>query len=225
MRLRLLLVTVSLLFIAWQPASQRRDPLEYIRILESAERVRKLQVDRVIDALKVQPGQKIADLGAGSGLFTRPLARRVGSTGTIYAVDIDRDLLEHINETALEQNLPNITTVLASEFDPRIPEKVDLVLICDTLHQIKNADIYLHDLTRYLKTSARVAVIDYADNWPARFASSKYSVRDLDRWMEAAGLHRDESFDFLDDNFFIVYQFGSPASSTRIPHPQAPGKH
>lgn len=200
-------MTASLFLVAWQPASQRRNPLEYIRILESAERVRKLQVDRVISTLDVQPGQKIADLGAGSGLFTRPLARQVGTSGVVYAIDIDRDLLAHIEETALEQNLPNITTVLASEFDPRIPEKVDLVLICDTLHQISNAAVYLQDLTRYLKTSARVAVIDYSNNWPRRFESSKYTVQDLDGWMRAAGLHRAESYDFLDDNFFVVYRF------------------
>ncbi|MEJ2077763.1 MAG: methyltransferase domain-containing protein [Acidobacteriota bacterium] len=214
MRLRLLLVTASLLLLAWQPASQRRDPLEYIRILESAERVRKLQVDRVIDALNVQPGQKVADLGAGSGLFTRPLARRVGSSGTVYAIDIDRDLLDHIEETAREQDLPNISTVLASEFDPRIPEKVDLVLICDTLHQIKNANVYLHDLTRYLKHSARVAVIDYSDNWPQRFESSKYTVQDLDEWMTGAGLQKTQSFDFLDDNFFVIYRFDPPGSQS-----------
>ena len=53
---------------------QRRDPLEYVQILESAERVKKLQVERVIEALNIEPGQRIADLGAGSGLFTRPLA-------------------------------------------------------------------------------------------------------------------------------------------------------
>ncbi len=212
MRVRLLLVTASLLLLAWQPASQRRDPLEYIRILESAERVRKLQVDRVISTLDVQPGQKIADLGAGSGLFTRPLARDVGTAGVVYAIDIDRDLLEHIEETAREQNLPNISTVLASEFDPRIPEKVDLVLICDTLHQIENADRYLRDLTRYLKASARVAVIDYSKNWPRRFESSKYSVQDLDAWMQAAGLHKTESYDFLDDNFFVVYRYDPSGS-------------
>lgn len=212
MRLRLALVTASLLLLAWQPASQRRDPLEYIRILESAERVRKLQIDRVISALDIQPGQRVADLGAGSGLFTRPLARRVGATGIVYAVDIDRDLLEHIEETALEQDLPNILTVLASEFDPRIPEKVDLVLICDTLHQIKNADVYLRDLTRYLKVSARVAVIDYSNEWPKRFEASKYTVGQLDGWMTAAGLRKSESYDFLDDNFFIVYRYDPPGS-------------
>jgi len=208
MRVRLVLVLVVFLAGgAWQIASQRRDPLEYIRILESAERVKKLQVDRVVEELGIQPGDRVADLGAGSGLFTRPLAREVGAEGIVYAVDIDKDLLSHIEETAVEQSLANIRTVLAAEYDPRIPEKVDLVLICDTLHQIRNPDIYLRDLTRYLKASARVAVIDYQDPWPRRFESTRFTVEELDRWLTSAGYRKDRSFDFLEENFFVVYRF------------------
>ncbi len=201
------IVSLALLSLGWQTASQRRDPLEYIRIMESANRVRKLQVERVVQALDVKPGEVVADLGAGSGLFTRPLARKVGPDGLVYAIDIDRALLDHVEETAHEQNLPNIRTVLASEYDPRIPEKVDLVLICDTLHQIKDPGAYLKDLTRYLKDSARVAVIDYEKNWPSRLNSGKFTVKQLDGWMRSAGCQRDHVFSFLKDNFFIVYRF------------------
>jgi ubiquinone/menaquinone biosynthesis C-methylase UbiE len=206
----LVVVSLAVLSLGWQTASQRRDPLEYIRIMESADRVRKLQVDRVIQALEVQPGEVVADLGAGSGLFTRPLARKVGPDGLVYAIDIDRALLNHVEETAHEQNLPNIKTVLASEYDPRIPEKVDLVLICDTLHQIKDPGAYLKDLTRYLKDSARIAVIDYETNWPSRFDSGKFTVQDLDTWMQSAGCRRDQVFRFLVDNFFITYRLHNP---------------
>ena len=187
--------------------SQRRDPLEYILILESAERVKMLQVDRVIQALNIEPGQRIADLGAGSGLFSRPLASQVGPDGVVYAIDIDSDLLEHVNETALEKNLTNIQTVLASEQDPRIPDGVDLVLICDTLHQIEDPSVYLRGLTNYLRPSARIAVIDYENNWPRRFESAKYTLDDLDKWMMDAGLKREEQFDFLEDNFFVIYRY------------------
>jgi len=186
---------------------QHRDPLEYIQILESADRVKKLQVNRVIRSLKVQPGQKVADLGAGSGLFTRPLARRVGPEGVVYAVDIDRDLLEYIEETARSQNLENIKTVTAGEYDPRIPEKVDLVLICDTLHHIKNPKVYVQDLVRYLKPDGRVAIIDYSRNWPKRFESARYTTPELDAWMKVGGYTLDEKFDFLEDNFFVIYRY------------------
>jgi ubiquinone/menaquinone biosynthesis C-methylase UbiE len=192
---------------------QHRDPLEYIRILESADRVRKLQVDRVIESLRVQPGQKIADVGSGSGLFTRPLARQVGDDGIVYAVDIDESLLRHIEVSAQSQNLSNIKTVPAGELDPKIPEKVDLILICDTLHQIDNPDIYLRGLTRYLAPSGRVAVIDYEKNWPERFESVKYSTSQLNQWMKAAGYRLKERFEFLDDNFFVVYEYTNPTGN------------
>lgn len=194
--------------------SQRRDPLEYILILESAERVKMLQVERVIEALNIEPGQHIADLGAGSGLFSRPLASLVGPDGVVYAIDIDSDLLEHINETALEKNLANIQTVLASELDPRIPDGVDLVLICDTLHQIEDPSVYVRGLTHYLRPSARIAVIDYENNWPRRLESAQYTLDDLDKWMTDAGLRREEKFDFLEDNFFVIYRY-MPESSSR----------
>jgi len=196
-----------LLLLVGQSVSQRRDPLEYIRILESAERVKKLQVEKVISVLDVKPGEKVADLGAGSGLFTRPLARLVGSEGVVYAVDIDQEMLDHIDETAREENLDNIRTVLASEFDPQIPEKVDLVLICDTLHQIKGKEVYLRDLTRYILPSGRVAIIDYKDDWPRRFESVRYTPEQLDEWMRSAGFVRIQSFTFIEGNIFYIYEF------------------
>ncbi len=185
----------------------QEDPLEYVRILESAERVKKLQVDRVIDLLPVQRGDKVADLGAGSGLFTRPLAVKVGPEGVVYAIDINRELLAHIEETALEENLTNIRTVLADQYDPKIPEKVDLVLICDTLHQIDSPGVYLSHLVNYLVEGGRVAIIDYEKNWPRRFAERKYTPLDLDAWMVSAGYKLDNKFDFLVDNFFVIYRF------------------
>jgi ubiquinone/menaquinone biosynthesis C-methylase UbiE len=187
--------------------AEQDDPLEYIRILESAERVRKLQVDRVIENLRAQPGDKIADIGAGSGLFARPLAVEVGPEGVVYAVDINRDLLAHIQETANEENLVNIQPVLASEYDPNIPEKVDLVLICDTLHQIENPGVYLGNLVDYLSDGGRVAIIDYGSKWPVRFRDRKYSTLDLDAWMTSAGYKLDRRFDFLEDNFFVIYRY------------------
>jgi len=132
----------------------------------------------------------------------------------VYAIDIDSDLLGHVNETAMEQNLTNIQTVLASEQDPRIPDGVDLVLICDTLHQIGDPSTYLKGLTSYLRPSARIAVIDYENDWPRRFESAKFTVDDLDKWMTDAGLQREEKFDFLEDNFFVTYRY-VPESSNR----------
>ena len=74
-------------------AGQQRTPEEYARFLEGAERVARMQVPRVVVALELKPGLRVADIGSGSGLFTRPIATRV-APGIVYAVDIDAALLK-----------------------------------------------------------------------------------------------------------------------------------
>jgi ubiquinone/menaquinone biosynthesis C-methylase UbiE len=207
MRMGFPVLTLILVFSFLSPVPAQDDPLEYVRILESAERVRKLQVDLVVELLNAQPGDKIADIGAGSGLFTRPLATLVGPEGVVYAVDIHKDLLAHIEETAKEESLENIKTVLASQYDPKIPEKVDLILICDTLHEIDNPAVYLNNLSDYLSETGRIAIIDYESEWPERFAEHKYTTLDLDAWMTTAGYDLDSRFNFLEDNFFVIYRY------------------
>jgi 2-polyprenyl-3-methyl-5-hydroxy-6-metoxy-1,4-benzoquinol methylase len=208
-----ILLALPLLFVSAQqqpqPAGQSRggrSPEEYIKLLESERRIEGLQVDKVVEALKVRPDDRVCDLGAGSGLFTRPLARKAGGKGVVYAVDIDSELLKHVERTAQEQKLANIKPILASETDPKLPEPVDLITIIDTLHHINNHAEYLKGLKKYLRPGGRVAVIDFSRDWPAGHEKMVYTVGDLDGWMTAAGFKRVEQHDFLDNNFFVVYR-------------------
>ena len=116
------------------PQKGRRDAEDYIKLLETERRVESLQVERVIESLELKPGMRVADLGSGSGLFTRPLAKKVGSAGLIYAVDVDAKLLEHVAKTSGAAGLGNVITVLGEFADPKVPEPVDLITIIDTLH-------------------------------------------------------------------------------------------
>src|SRR5262245_13050450 len=194
---------------AQQPQGQSRgarSPDEYIKLLESERRVGGMQVDKVIEALKVKADDRVCDLGAGSGLFTRPMARKANGKGVVYAVDIDPELLKHVERTAQEQKLTNIKSILASETDPKLPEPVDLIAIFDTLHHIGNQAEYLKGLKKYLKPGGRIAVIDFSRDWPAGHEKMVYTVGDLDGWMTAAGFKRVEQYDFLDNNFFVVYR-------------------
>jgi ubiquinone/menaquinone biosynthesis C-methylase UbiE len=207
------IILLALLVIpafAQQPQSGQsrgnRTPGEYVKLLESERRVRELQVDRVIEALKINPGQKIADLGAGSGLFTRPIAAKLSGKGVVYAIDIDPELLKHIEKTAQEQKLSNIRTVLGTETDPKLPEPVDLIVIIDTLHHIQNQPAYLKNLKRYLRPDGRIAIIDFTHDWPAGHEQMKYTLDALEGWMKAAGYRRTEKFDFLTSDFFVVYK-------------------
>jgi cyclopropane fatty-acyl-phospholipid synthase-like methyltransferase len=208
-----ILLALPLLFVSAQqqpqPAGQSRggrSAEEYIKLLESERRIEGLQVDKVVEALKVRPDDRVCDLGAGSGLFTRPLARKAGGKGVVYAVDIDSELLKHVERTAQEQKIANIKPILASETDPKLPEPVDLITIIDTLHHINNHAEYLKGLKKYLRPGGRVAVIDFSRNWPAGHEKMVYTVGDLDGWMTAAGFKRVEQHDFLENDFFVVYR-------------------
>jgi cyclopropane fatty-acyl-phospholipid synthase-like methyltransferase len=179
---------------------------ESILRLDSPERAERMQVSRVVGALRLTPGQKIADIGAGSGLFSRPIAQAVGVNGTVFAVDIDQEALKFIAEKSRENNLPQIKTVLAAESDPRIPEPVDLIVIIDTLHHVPDRPAYIAGLRRYLKPDGRVAIVDFTERWPAAFENTKYSVLDLDGWMAKVGMTRQEQHRFIENHFFAIYR-------------------
>lgn len=196
------------LFLTLGPClgQQQRDPLRYIEILESADRVRNLQVDRVIQVLDVRKGDQIADVGAGSGLFSRPLARKVGKEGTVYAIDIDPALLDHIRQRARDEGLPQIKTILAQADDPLIPAKVDLILLVDTLHHIEKRPSYLENLKQYLKPDGRIALIDFETDWPSHHEEMRYTKVQLESWMEEIGYTKVAEHPFIKNNFFVVYR-------------------
>ena len=187
-------------------AAQERDAEAYAKVLERTERVARLQVPRVVAALKIEPGMHVVDLGAGSGLFTLPMARVVAAGGVVYAVDVDSGLIAIIANAAREEGLDTIRTALATPDDPRIPEAVDLILICDTLHHIANPGPYLKRLRGAVKPGGRIAIIDYRESWPPAHESMRYTEAQLDRWMSEGGFRRVETNDFLDGLFFIIYR-------------------
>lgn len=200
----LTLVTLLNVFVVAQDHHQR-DPQEYIKRLDSEARAKQLQVPKVIETLKLSTGQLVADIGAGSGLFARPLAKAVGEKGKVFAVDIEPAMLKHIEKTAQEQQIANLHTVLAAENDPKLPEPVDLIIIVNTLHHIANQDAYLKKLRGYLRPGGRIAVIDFTERWPAGAQKMKYTQEELAAWMKGAEFTLKEKHDFLDNNFFVIY--------------------
>jgi arsenite methyltransferase len=187
------------------PQMQQRPPEEYAKFLEGAERVAKMQVPRVVAALGVKPGMKVADIGSGSGLFTRPVAK-IAAPGTVYAVDIDEALLKIVARSAKDAGLSNIETVLGAAGDPRLPSPVDLIFICDTLHHIANPGEYLKGLRRYLTPTGRIAVIDFKGSWPEGHEKLQFSTAQFEAWMKDAGFTPAESFDWLENSFFVIYR-------------------
>jgi ubiquinone/menaquinone biosynthesis C-methylase UbiE len=187
-------------------AQQQRSPEEYAKFLEGAERVARMQVPRVVAALDLKTGMTVADIGSGSGLFTRPIAKAIAPGGVAYAVDIDAALLKIVARSSAEQHVPNIRIVQAESADPRLPEPVDLAFICDTLHHIEQQATYLRTLKKYVKPGGRVAVIDFSEQWPQGHESMRYSRPQLEEWMKAAGFVLMADHPWLENSFFLVYR-------------------
>ncbi len=178
----------------------------YLRTMEVPNRVDALQVDRVIQALNLRPGQRVADIGAGTGLFSRPFARAVHPGGVVYAVDVNERLLEHIAETAERDQLTNLRVVLAAPDDPLLPETVDLIFFCDVLHHISNRGAYLETLQRYLQPEGRLAIIDLKPSSQHLLPSMKFDEQEFAEWIRAAGYELEAEFDFVKGNFFRVFR-------------------
>ena len=116
----------------------------------------------LVDALQVRPGMTVADLGAGTGYFSRYLAAAVGPQGTVLAVEIEPTLLAHLRERAEREHSDNLVPVLASADNPRLPSAgVDLILIADTYHHLDHRMRYLPLLRRALRSGGRIAVVDW----------------------------------------------------------------
>src|SRR6202163_3001483 len=100
-----------------QLAARKAD--EWVATLEGPQRIATQKIEGVLSRLSLKPGMVVADIGAGSGLFTRPLAKAVAPSGKVYAVDIQQDLLDHINTRDKEENIGNVRTVLGEFNDPK----------------------------------------------------------------------------------------------------------
>lgn len=203
----LVAATLTLVALLATPGAQQRDPKQYQQILENPDRVAALQVPRVVAALDLKPGMRIADLGAGTGVFALPLATAVGQTGRVYAIDIDPGLLAIVGEKAKSAGLGNIETVVAGETDPRVPAPVDLIFLSDTLHHLPEQGSYVKQFPKLLRPGGRVAIIEFAEgHWPEGHEAFAITPAQVDGWMSAAGFRRTARHTFLETNFFHVYE-------------------
>ncbi len=116
----------------------------------------------LVRALALRPGMVVADLGAGTGYFSRHLTDAVGPAGTVFAVELEPNLVVHLRERAEREHTPNVIPVLASADNPRLPAGgVDLVLVVDTFHHLDDRLGYLRVLRRFLRPAGRVAIVDW----------------------------------------------------------------
>ena len=138
------------------------DVPHWVAVFDDPERDAWQKPDALLRSLGVTGGQTVADLGAGTGYLSVRIARAVGDSGKVLAIDVAPKLVTYMKERAAKERLPQMRAVLTTPDDPALPERgTDLVLVVDTWHHIDERVRYLAKVARGLKPGGRVAVVDF----------------------------------------------------------------
>ena len=160
----------------------------------------------VIQALALKPDAVIADIGSGTGYFAMRFANMV-PRGRVYGVDIEPDMVKYLAERAKREKRGNVVAIAGAPDDPRLPEKVDLILMVDVFHHVAERERYFRKLRSSLKPGGRVAIIDFRPDAPegppraARVAPERVIAELKGAGYKLANEHR-----FLPNQYFLVFQ-------------------
>lgn len=164
----------------------------------------------IIKALELKPGMDVADIGSGTGFYTFLIAKEVAPKGEVYAVDINKAFLKHIEEKAQAQGMKRMHTVLCTKKSVELPSNsVDLAFICDTYHYLEYPKNTLISINKALRKDGKLVVIDI-DRRPDK--SSEWVMKNVRTGkkefiaeIEAAGFRKVKEVDFLKENFMATF--------------------
>ena len=195
-----------------QHQHRRPDDIKlYLEHLDSTERDRYQKPSEVIETLRLKPGMAIADLGSGSGYFTRRFGEAVTETGIVYAVDVEPEMLAYAKESVIHMHIAYTAEfILAQPDNPKLPfESVDLIFVCNTIHHLEERSKYFRDLRSSLKPGARIAIIDfYPDERSGDLGFPKHHLISRDtivQEMTAAGYQLAREHSFLPKQYFLEF--------------------
>ena len=185
-----------------------QDSKAYIAFLEDLQRDAYQKPHEVLVALGLKDGDVVADIGAGAGYFTFRFARHVGDKGRVYAVDINPDMILHMNRRIRDLKLTNIVTVLALPDDPLLMDaSIGRIFLCDTWHHIANQNQYLAMMKKMLKPGGEVIMIEFhKKEMPFGPPVEMIIAREnLMRQMEINGFKLAREHTFLPYQYFLVF--------------------
>ena len=190
------------------PGHSFEDVDRWVAEFESPERDRRQKPDEVVAALKLRSSDRIADIGAGTGYFTRRFAA-AAPEGTVYAIDLEPNMLRYVSKRARAEGQKNIVPVLALPDSPMLPKaSVDVIFICNTIHHIENRAAYYRILRESLAPGGRLAIVDFRKDAALEAGpppEMRLDRKDLERELSQAGFRLVEEHDFLPDQYFVVY--------------------
>jgi ubiquinone/menaquinone biosynthesis C-methylase UbiE len=170
----------------------------YIQMFEGESREIFKHRDEIVAALGLKPGTNVADVGAGTGFFSRMIAEKVQPGGVVYAVDIARNFLDHIEKLNKENNITNIKTVLCDQHSTQLPENsVDVVFVCDTYHHFEFPQHTLESIHKALRPGGTLVIVDFER---IKGVSTDFAVEHVRAGKGTVSDEiRDAGFDFIEE--------------------------
>ena len=177
--------------------------------LERPEREREEVPERMIDRLELAPGMAVADIGAGIGYHAARMARRIGPTGTVWAVEVQPEMLAGLEQRMRVQGLANVRPVLGTGLDPGLPaSSIDLALMVDVYHEFEHPREMLERIVDALKPGGRVAFVEYRAEDPAVpiLPLHRMTQAQIRREAEASGLRWTSTYSGLPWQHLVIFQ-------------------
>ena len=206
----LVIVIATLALAAAAPLAQhtRLFRPEDLSELEGPDRDEWQRPDKIMDVLGIGEASVVADLGAGSGWFTPRLAGRVGPNGMVYAEDVQRPMIQAIKIRVDRLGLKNVTTVLGTASDPRLPVPIDAVLIVDAYHEMEQPVALLRNVAKSLKPTGRIGIVDFTKDGggPGPAMEERVDPDAVIRDAQAAGLVLRSRETFLKYQYMLVFE-------------------
>lgn len=190
---------------------QNPDYQQWVERFESEGREVYDRREAIVARSGVMPGMTVADVGAGTGLFTRLFARAVGPGGKVYAVDISRTFIDNVQRTSRAQGMNNVIGIVNSQTDTGLPPSaVDLVFLCDTYHHFEHPEKMLASIHRALKPGGILVIIDF-ERIPGKSSAwilghVRAGREQVIREIEAAGFRLIDQPGLLKENFYLRFR-------------------
>jgi precorrin-6B methylase 2 len=193
------------------PSERTREvaPLsENVGFFNRPERAVEEQTDALIEALEIHDGDRVADIGAGTGFFTWRLAQKAGPRGKVFAVDIQPTMLAQAADAVKQHGAANVDYVLAGERDPKLPPRaLDMVFIAHSYHEFSEPETMMEAVRRSLKPAGRLVMVEYAKEKRQAPASPlhKMSFDEIRSEIEPLGFELERILDFLPMQHGLIF--------------------
>jgi ubiquinone/menaquinone biosynthesis C-methylase UbiE len=187
------------------------------------EREAEEQPEKMLDALEIEPGMTVADVGAGAGYTSLRLSRRVGPEGTVLATDVQPEMIRMLRSNAKRAGVSNIKPILCTQDDPKLPEgRVDLILLVDVYHEVTDPATCLKGWRKALKPGGRLVLVEFRAEDPdvPIKPEHKMSVDQVRKEVEPEGFAFKTVHEFLPWQHIIVFEKPSePAKDESVEKP------